>query len=116
MRIGELAERTGASIRSLRYYEERGLISAHRSPSGQRYFEDSAVPRVLLISDLLAAGLGTRAIAEVLPCLSQPAVRTSALTARLIEERDRLADDIHQRQRMHEALQRIIDNAPPMEQ
>ncbi|MGH3121741.1 MAG: MerR family DNA-binding transcriptional regulator, partial [Streptosporangiaceae bacterium] len=34
MRIGELASKTGASVRSLRYYEQQGLLAAERSPSG----------------------------------------------------------------------------------
>ncbi|MFI7132248.1 MerR family DNA-binding transcriptional regulator [Nonomuraea sp. NPDC050153] len=36
MRIGDLAKRTEASVRSLRYYEEQGMLSSQRSASGQR--------------------------------------------------------------------------------
>ena len=43
MRIGDLAEHTGASVRSLRYYEEQGLLLADRTPSGQRTYDDDAV-------------------------------------------------------------------------
>jgi DNA-binding transcriptional MerR regulator len=34
MRIGELADATGVSVRSLRYYGEQGLLAADRTPSG----------------------------------------------------------------------------------
>jgi MerR family regulatory protein len=36
MRIGQLAERSGVSVRALRYYEEQGLLEADRTPAGGR--------------------------------------------------------------------------------
>ena len=114
MRIGELSERTGASIRSLRYYEERGLIRAERTPSGQRRYDPGTVERVQLIRDLLAASLGTEAIADVLPCIAEPATRTTALTDRLLAERDRLDSEIRHRTTMRDSLQHLIDAAPPL--
>ena len=69
MRIGELATRTGVSVRALRYYEEQGLLVSERSPSGQRHYPDEAVDRVRLIQQLYAAGLPSRSIAELLPCV-----------------------------------------------
>lgn len=112
MRVGELSHRTGASVRSLRYYEERGLIEAARSASGQRLYDASVVDRVALIRQLLTAGLGTAAIAEVLPCMAQPASQTSLLTARLIAERDRITDEITQRLAARDALEQLIATAP----
>lgn len=49
MRIGELAALTGASPRSLRYYEEQNLLSSCRTTSGQRVYNDEAHERVRLI-------------------------------------------------------------------
>lgn len=115
MRIGELSTRSGASVRSLRYYEECGLIAAERTASGQRRFGDETIERVRLVRRLLAAGLGTSAIAEVLPCLAEPAAQTSALTRRLIEERDRLDAEIADRSAMRTALDDVIRAAPPID-
>ncbi|GAB2548355.1 MerR family transcriptional regulator [Leucobacter ruminantium] len=115
MRIGELSRRTGASVRSLRYYEECGLIEARRSSSGQRRYEEAAVGRVVLIRRLLSAGLGTAAIADVLPCMARPESQTARLTARLLAERDRLTEEIQQRVETRAALERIIEAAPPVD-
>lgn len=37
MRFGDLAARTGASVRAIRYYEEQHLLTSVRSPGGQRH-------------------------------------------------------------------------------
>src|SRR5690606_20721889 len=94
MRIGELATRTGASVRSLRYYEERGLIVSSRTPGNQRDFDETAVERVHLIRTLLTAGLSTATIDEVLPCMSDPDRQTPELTTTLLAERVRLDAEI----------------------
>lgn len=72
MRIGELAERTGTSRRLLRYYEEQGLIVPQRLENGYRDYEEDTVDRVLQIRGLLEAGLPTRVIREMMPCLKRP--------------------------------------------
>lgn len=69
MRIGELSRRTGVSERLLRYYEEQSLLRPARRPSGYREYDEADVDSVRRIRVLLAAGLGTATIAEVLPCM-----------------------------------------------
>ncbi|UNZ19659.1 MerR family transcriptional regulator [Streptomyces sp. 891-h] len=69
MLIGELAERTGVSRRSLRYYEQQGLLVTSRTAKGWRAYDESAVNRVRNVQELLAAGLGTQDILQVAPCL-----------------------------------------------
>ncbi|MFC3997975.1 MerR family transcriptional regulator [Nocardiopsis sediminis] len=69
MRIGELARRTGVSVRSLRYYEEQGLLTSQRTPGGHRDYADDAVERVDRIQCLYSAGLCSSKISELLPCI-----------------------------------------------
>lgn len=72
MRIGELARLTETSARSLRYYEREGLITPRRQDNGYRDYDDYLVDRVLQIRGLLDAGLPTRIIKQILPCLDAP--------------------------------------------
>ncbi|GAA3076250.1 MerR family transcriptional regulator [Pseudonocardia yunnanensis] len=72
MKIGDLAARTGVSRRLLRYYEEQGLITPSRAPNGYREYGESHVDAVLQIKGLLDAGLPTRIIQQLLPCLDKP--------------------------------------------
>ena len=68
LRIGELAERTGTTTRALRYYEERGLLRPERTSNRYRTYPHDAIEQVAAIQALFAAGLGSDAIAAVLPC------------------------------------------------
>jgi DNA-binding transcriptional MerR regulator len=72
MRIGELAARTGVSRRLLRYYEEQGLVTPSRALNGYREYGEAHVDVVLQITGLLDAGLPTRIIKQLLPCLDKP--------------------------------------------
>src|SRR5258708_13223757 len=70
IRIGELAKRSGVSVRALRYYEDQGLLQSERSSSGQRYYPAHAVERVRFLQDMYAAGLTSRNIAVSAPSLA----------------------------------------------
>jgi len=91
IRIGELATRAGVSVRSLRYYEEQGLLTSLRSPRGHRRYLESQVERIVFIQRLFSAGLSSRTIAELLPCVDSPSADASeAALERMLQERDRL--------------------------
>jgi DNA-binding transcriptional MerR regulator len=68
MRIGELSEATGVAAPLLRYYEAKGLLRPARAPNGYRDYDDDAVEAVSQVRGLLAAGLSTDEIAQLLPC------------------------------------------------
>jgi DNA-binding transcriptional MerR regulator len=92
VRIGELSKRTGVSARSLRYYEEQGLLTSTRSEAGQRHYAEADVQRVALIRQLFDAGLSSRVIATVLPCVDVPGDLDIAeeTYAAMRRERDRI--------------------------
>jgi DNA-binding transcriptional MerR regulator len=57
MKIGELSERTGASVRMLRYYEEQGLLEPERTGSGYRVYAEPDVDRVARIRCMFSAAV-----------------------------------------------------------
>lgn len=57
MRIGDAAAAAGLTPRALRYYEQCGLISARRTPSGHREYGPGELRRVRAVRDLLETGL-----------------------------------------------------------
>ncbi|MCC3773372.1 MerR family transcriptional regulator [Streptomyces sp. UNOB3_S3] len=116
MRIGELAERTGVSERSLRYYEKQGLLTAERTPGGHREFGEWAVDRVIRVQALFAAGLNSAKIGELLPCMRDvdggpSALATERLVGELARERERIDRLIMDLVRSRDVLDEAIDLA-----
>ena len=71
MKIGDLARRTGVSVRMLRYYETEGLLAPARRDSGYRDYGPADVDVVERIKLLNAAGLTLPVIRELMPCLRE---------------------------------------------
>ncbi|MGK2854855.1 MAG: MerR family transcriptional regulator, partial [Microbacteriaceae bacterium] len=118
MRIGELAQRTGVSERSLRYYEQQGLLVSSRTPGGQRDYAEQAVDRVIHIQELFAAGLPSRTIVGLLPCMRDtdggPAPHaTDRLVDELTAERERIDRTIRELTGSRDVLDGVIEAARP---
>ncbi|MGW3566372.1 MerR family transcriptional regulator [Streptomyces sp. NPDC000941] len=116
MRIGELARRTAVSERSLRYYEQQGLLTSYRTSGGHRAYDEGAVDRVIRIQELYAAGLCSSKIAALLPCLRDtdggPSPEaTPRLVSDLWEQRERLDRMIAELARAREVLDGVIEAA-----
>ncbi|MFC0842802.1 MerR family transcriptional regulator [Streptomyces noboritoensis] len=64
--IGELSERTGVPVRTIRFYCDEGFLEPVRSTGGHRRFRAEAVQRLTLLRRLRALGIGLAAIDSVL--------------------------------------------------
>jgi DNA-binding transcriptional MerR regulator len=66
-KIGELARRTGLTVRTLHHYDEIGLLSpAERSDGGHRVYDEASVQRLYRIVSLRSLGFPLEAIAQAL--------------------------------------------------
>ncbi|MEA2002037.1 MAG: heavy metal-responsive transcriptional regulator [Actinomycetota bacterium] len=67
MKIGELARVTGVSTKTIRYYEEIGVLpEPERADNGYRLYAESAVDRLTFVKDAQATGLSLDEIAAIL--------------------------------------------------
>ena len=64
--VGQLAEVTGLSVRVLRHWDELGLVSPGRTPSGHRRYARDDVSRLYQVLALRQMGLGLKEIAGLL--------------------------------------------------
>ena len=123
-RIGEVAAKVGLTERTIRYYEERGLLeSVKRLDGGQRVYTDDDLRRLKFITKLKVLGLSLaemqeletlyrrhRTNAKVLPRLIELLDAHLATTGERINELAGLRDEIRS-YREHVALRLLEDNA-----
>jgi DNA-binding transcriptional MerR regulator len=101
-KVGELARRTGLSVRTLHYYDEIGLLSpSRRTDSGYRLYTAEDVVRLQRIKSLRALGFSLR---EIRGCLERP----DFPLRRVIElHLSRLKDRIEIQRRLCELLENV---------
>lgn len=104
MHIGELAERTGLSLRTLRHYDEIGLLTpSGRTEGGFRLYTDEDEARLLLIRRMKPLGYSLEAMGELLEVISglESHPQDGALRSRLAEIR---AEAVERRDRLRTQL------------
>ncbi len=69
MKIGELAEASGVSVRSIRHYDQHGMLASSRSGNGYRTFQPVSVNQVKQIQRLIAAGFSLEEIRSFPECM-----------------------------------------------
>jgi DNA-binding transcriptional MerR regulator len=85
--VGQLAQASGLSVRVLRHWEDVGMISADRLPTGHRRYGPAQVTRLFRALALRRTGLGLRQIAALLDEQeSDPAVTLRAHVQELDED------------------------------
>ena len=119
MRIGELAERAGTTAKTLRFYEQAGLLpESERTPSGYRDYDPAVLDRLAFVKVAKAAGLTLAEIKEVVqvreaqgpPCEHVAAlldIHATDLDGR-IRELTALRDEV---QRLRDRARRLDPNA-----
>ncbi|MFT7600372.1 MAG: MerR family redox-sensitive transcriptional activator SoxR [Acidimicrobiales bacterium] len=99
MTIGEAAKRLGVATSALRFYEDKGLISAHRTVGGQRRYARDVLRRVSFIRAAQQVGLPLSEIGESLATLPPERAPTK-------EEWERIADSW--RPRLDEQIRTLV--------
>src|SRR5918992_379531 len=101
-KVGELARRTGLSVRALRYYDEIGLLSpSWRTEGGHRLYTGEDVVRLQRIKSLRALGFTLREVREYLDGSEVPLERVIELHLVRLKER------IELQRRLCDRLERV---------
>ncbi|WP_201217602.1 MerR family transcriptional regulator [Halochromatium roseum] len=65
MKIGAIAEQLGTTVRTLRFYEEQGLVQPRRTPGGTRLYDEADVARFAAVLALARLGFSLQEVAAL---------------------------------------------------
>jgi DNA-binding transcriptional MerR regulator len=82
-KIGAIAERLGTTVRTLRFYEEQGLVHPHRSPRGTRLYDEEQEARFAALLALTRLGFSLEDLARLTGV--RPASRTGDKASHAVE-------------------------------
>jgi len=109
MKVGEVAERAGVNVETLRYYERRGLLPApDRTPSGHRRYDEETVRFLGAIKEAQAVGFTLAEIADVLRASRRSAAPSDALRVRMAAKIDEIDARVAALRRMRDDLARVV--------
>ena len=92
MHIKDLAERAGVTVRAVRYYESRGLLTPRRGANGYRAYDDADVHVVREVRALLSLGMTAEQTHPFVECLRAGNDRADVCPASLSAYRQRIAE------------------------
>lgn len=105
--IGEVAELTGLSTHTLRYYEREGILDGQveRAGNGHRVYGATAVRRLLICKRLRGAGMPLHAVRAYIANLGPDEAAERARLEILHAHRARLGDELVELRAMLEEIE-----------
>jgi redox-sensitive transcriptional activator SoxR len=109
VRVGEVAERAGVNVETLRYYERRGLLPApQRTPSGHRRYDEETVRFLVAIKEAQAVGFTLAEVAEYLRAARRSGAPSETLRVRMAAKINQIDARIAALRRMRDELARVV--------
>jgi MerR family transcriptional regulator, copper efflux regulator len=112
VRIGELADRSGVAVKTIRYYEDIGVLDPpERTPSGYRDYDDPAIDRLAFIRAGQAVGLTLGEIRQVVGLRERGQAPCTHVVALLERRADEIGQRIAELQHLQGDLRRLAAEA-----
>lgn len=120
LRIGEVAKRSGLSVKTIRYYEEIGLLglTVERADSGYRLFEPQVLNRLAFIRRAQSLGLSLIEIAKILEVHDQGELPCGEVKQHLETRLKTISEQIEALEILQSELQGILSgwqDQPPLD-
>lgn len=110
--IGEVARRTGLTLRGLRFYEARGLVKPLRTEGGRRIYGAGELARLNAVVALKRAGFS---LAQIGGMLGQRNIDLGRLVAARLEALDARQAELAQARTLLQTVQSRIDHGEPVD-
>ncbi|MEE2729999.1 MAG: MerR family transcriptional regulator [Pseudomonadota bacterium] len=108
--IREAARLSGLSEKTIRYYEDMGLVTAARNPAnGYREFSDCHIADLRFLHQAREMGFDLAACQQLLQLKNDPCRRSCDVKAMLQQHIDEIAQRVEQLQALQATLQQLAD-------
>ncbi len=112
MNIGEVSKVSGLPIKTIRYYEDIGLITPLRGENGYRVFDDRNLYQLKFLRRSRALGFSVKECAELIALYTDPG-RTSAQVKKLAQTRlGEIEQQLRQLQVIQAELRHLVGSCP----
>lgn len=111
MLIGDVAQRSGVPAKTLRYYEDIGLLSPSRTPSGYRDYDVEVLERLAFIRSAQAVGLTLGEIRGIVALRDDGQAPCGHVLELLRERSDAIARTIRELRALQAELKRLVERA-----
>lgn len=114
MRISDVARESGIGVETVRFYEQKGLISRPLRPKGGGYrdYPAEAVHRIAFIRSAQSLGFSLSEIAELLALEAGDDARCADVRRRAERKREEVRHKIDNLNRIEKALDLLIEACP----
>ncbi len=112
LKIGDVAARSGLSVKTVRYYEEIGLLAptVERSDSGYRLFAPSVINRLAFVKRAQSLGLSLSEIRDILNISDRGELPCDEVKQHLAMKVDEINQQIKALQLLKSELQQLLNH------
>ena len=114
-KIGEIAKLTGVTVRTLRYYEEEGLVKSWRTEHHQRYYSDEVIIYIKRIKELKSLGFTLDEIKKIIKLKSEDESGNKRRAELLSAYRVKLSESIERKRKIEEHIDELQGHIKQLE-
>ena len=107
LRIGEVADRLGLTVRTIRYYEEEGLIKIGRTSSRQRWYTEEDILYLRRIIELKALGFTLEEIKGIIRLKDEDESGNKRRLELLRRYRAKLSEDMERKRKLEDHISEL---------
>jgi MerR family transcriptional regulator, copper efflux regulator len=112
MRIGELSSRSGVPVKTIRYYDDIGVLpAASRTSSGYRDYEQGAIDRLAFIRAAQTVGLTLGEIRQVVALRDRGETPCSHVVGLLLRRTSEIEQRVAELEQLRGELHRLTERA-----
>lgn len=107
LRIGELAKHLGLTVRTIRYYEEEGLIKAGRTDRHQRWYTEADEILIRRIIELKGLGFSLEEIGRIIKLKDEDESGNKRREELLRNYRVKLSESLEKKRKLEEHIDEL---------